>query len=266
MTDRDYSALPGIRRSDLWRISQSPLHYKYYVDNPQPETPALTFGRALHELILTPKSFNDNYTIAPAVDRRTKSGREKWEEFMATRNGRTIIAEDDYKTMLDMRREIYHHPIADMLLTNNDTSTDHETAFVWTDSATGEECKIKVDALSQVDGKPVIVDYKTTESCADHMFERAARRYGYKLQVGMYTEGVWYGKNDLEEYGFVFVAQEKKAPYAIRVYIATEDYIFEGTDLFHEYIGLYHSCKESGKWYGYEGASNTMTELFGEED
>lgn len=266
MTDKDYSALPGIRRSDLFRIAQSPLHYKYYSENPQPETPALTFGRALHELILTPSSWASNYCVAPSVDRRTKTGKDLWQEFMLNRNGRTIITEDDYATMKEMRRAIYHHPLADRFLTNDETSTDHEAAFTWTDADTGEECKIKVDALSHVDGKPVIVDYKTTESCADHMFERAARRYGYKLQVGMYTEGIWYGKRDMEEYGFVFVAQEKKAPYAIRIYIATEDYICEGTDLFHEYIGLYHSCKETGKWYGYEGAFNTMTELFGEED
>lgn len=123
---------------------------------------------------------------------------------------------------------------------------------------------MKVDALATYQGKPYIVDYKTTASCADGAFERSVRKFGYKLQVGMYTEGLWY--NEQEEFGFIFVAQEKTPPYAVRCYIATEDFIYEGTDKFHELMGLYKWCKDNKTWYGYEGASRTMTELFAEED
>lgn len=264
MTDKEYSQLPGIRRSDLWRMAQSPAHFKYYVENPQPETPALTFGSALHELVLTPKTFRDHYAVMPAIDRRTKDGRVQYETFLQYEaKGRTVITQEDFDVMHQMHVALVQNKFAAELLFSDD-SFDHEHAFTWTDRQTGEACKIKVDALAMYQGKPYIVDYKTTASCADGSFERSIRKYGYKLQVGMYTEGIWYDKQ--EEFGFIFVAQEKTPPYAVRCYTANDDFIMEGTDQFHELLGLYKWCKDNKTWYGYEGASGTMTELFGEED
>lgn len=79
----------------------------------------------------------------------------------------------------------------------------------------------------------------------------------------MYTEGVF--QNTFEQYGFAFVAQEKKPPYAVRVYFCTPEFVSQGYDQFRELIGIYHSCKETGVWYGYEGAMDTPAELL-EED
>ena len=79
----------------------------------------------------------------------------------------------------------------------------------------------------------------------------------------MYTEGVF--QNTFEQYRFAFVAQEKKPPYAVRVYICTPEFVQQGYDKFRELIGIYHQCKETGNWYGYEGPENMVTELL-EED
>ena len=103
------------------------------------------------------------------------------------------------------------------------------------------------------------MDYKTTTSCEDGAFERSCRKYGYKLQAGMYTEGV-FNKLLNGDLGFAFVAQEKTPPYAVRVYFCDDGFIEEGTDLFRELIEIYHNCKESGEWPGYEDK-----ELYGDE-
>ena len=127
----------------------------------------------------------------------------------------------------------------------------------WTDEQTGEAVKCRPDCLIEVNGRKYIVDYKTTDSCEDGHFERSCRKYGYKLQAGMYREGVF--QNTLDDYGFVFVAQEKKAPYAVRVYVCSEEFICEGYDQYRELLGLYHHCKEHDNWYGYD-----MADLIGE--
>ena len=120
--------------------------------------------------------------------------------------------------------------------------------------------RAKIVHVGMVDeGKPYIVDYKTTESCENGHFERSAQKYGYQFQAGMYCEGVF--QNTFTEYGFAFVAQEKTPPYASRVYICDADYIKRGYDTFRELIGIYHDCKLSGKWYGYEGADNMPVPL-----
>lgn len=264
MTDAEYAALPGMRRSDLFRIAQSPAHFKYYVENPQPETPALTFGRALHELVLTPKTWRDHYAVMPDIDRRTKDGKVQYETFVQYEaKGRTVISQIDFDVMHEMKVALVQDRFANALLFSDD-SYDHEHVFTWTDRQTDEPCKVKVDALATFNGKPYIVDYKTTASCEGRAFERSVKKYGYKLQAGMYTEALWYDKQD--EYGFIFVAQEKTPPYAVRCYIANDDFICEGTDEFHELMGLYKYCKDNKRWFGYEGAEASMTELFGEEE
>lgn len=76
MTNEEYRAAPGISRSELFRLTQSPLHFKYYQEHPEPETAALKFGTAVHARILEPLKFRDDYESIPKLDRRTKEGRE----------------------------------------------------------------------------------------------------------------------------------------------------------------------------------------------
>ena len=67
-----------------------------------------------------------------------------------------------------------------------------------------------------------------------------------------------------KDVGFVFVAQEKTAPYAVRVYICSDDFLEEGYNLFREAIGIYHECKVNNHYWGYEGPNNDISELLGE--
>lgn len=259
MTDREYREAEGISRSELFKISKTPKHFKYAKEHPaESDTPALLFGRAVHKYILEPEDFDSDVAVLGNIDRRTKAGKEEFAKFQIDNAGKDIISLDDYTQILEMAREVRANPVAAELLKGK-----HEQTFFWTDSETGEKCKCRTDCLTEFEGKKYIVDYKTTDSCEDGHFERSCRKYGYKFQAGMYREGVF--QNTLEEYGFAFVAQEKKAPYAVRVYFCSEEYINQGYDQYREYLGIYHDCKEKNNWYGYEGAMNTPTELL-EED
>lgn len=259
MTNKEYRSKEGISRSELFPIlSKTPKHMKYEQEHPEDgETLALLEGRAIHKMILEPETFNSEFAIAPVCDRRTKEGREKYAEFLDKCEGMDVLTADSFEKVMDMAAAIREDPIAMKFL-----SGIHEKSFFWTDPDTGEKCKVRPDVLTEVDGKKYIVDYKTTDSCADGAFERSVRKYGYKFQAGMYREGVF--QNTFEDYGFAFVAQEKKAPYAARVYICNEDFIQEGYEQFRTAISTYHWCKENDNWYGYEGPENVTSELLGE--
>lgn len=253
----NYDTAEGIRRSDLWVINKSPAHFKYHMEHRnEDESKALIFGRAAHKCILEPDQFYDEFTICPEINRRTKEGRELWQTELdyAKEHGLTMIMDADKFQLNGMREAMLQYPEAVQLLTG-----DHEKEFYWTDDLTREKCKCKVDCLTEYDGKPYIVDYKTTDSCEDGHFERSARKYGYQLQAGMYCEGLF--QNTLEEHGFAFVAQEKTPPYAVRVYICDPEWIKRGYDKFRELIGIYHECKQTGNWYGYEGPDGIPVEL-----
>ena len=259
MSQKAYREAEGISRSELFTISKTPLHFKYEQDNPKEDTKSLLFGRAAHKYILERDDFFNDFAIEPVVDRRTKEGREKFYAFAESLGDKESISMEDYQKILQMYDAIQSNPVAVALLTG-----EHEKDFFWVDDLTGEKCKCRPDCLTQYEGKKYIVDYKTTDSCEDGHFERSCRKYGYKFQSGMYTEGVF--QNTFEQYGFVFVAQEKTAPYAVRVYFCTPEFVAQGYDKFRELIGIYHYCKETGNWYGYEGPENLVTELLEEAE
>ena len=261
MTNKEYRETDGVSRSELFVLfSQTPMHLKYRQENPtEDDTPALAEGRAVHKYILEPDTFFDEFVVAPQCDRRTKEGKEIYNNFVAEAAGKEVIAQDLMDKIMEMTKVLNQNETARKFLTG-----EHEQSFFWTDAKTGEACKVRPDCITEVNGKKYIVDYKTTDSCQDGHFERSVRKYGYKFQAGMYVEGLF--QNTFDEYGFAFVAQEKKAPFAVRVYVCNEDFISEGFEQFRQTLDLYHWCKEHDKWYGYEGADNIITDLVGEGD
>ena len=261
MTNKDYRNAPGVSRSELWQLAKSPLHYKYYLEHPTEETPALLFGSAMHKMALERVEFNKEYAVLPgSIDRRTKRGKELYEEFVDKINGRKVITEEQYVQILEMYEALKENELAWKLLSGG----EHEQSYFWTDPETGIPCKVRPDVVTGFMDKPYIIDYKTTDSCADGHFERSCQRYGYQLQAGMYTEGMF--QNMFQEYGFAFVAQEKTPPYASRVYICDQDFINEGHDQFRTLLGTLKYCTDSGDWYGYEGPDHTASVLGGTEN
>lgn len=254
-----YQDAPGIRRSDLWKINRSPAHFKFAMENETGSTPALRFGIAAHKMMLEPFEFFDEVAVSPDVDRRTKEGKTIWQNWMEANEDKTHITQDELSQIHDMEAALQRNRLAVDLLTGI-----HEQEFYWTDQVTGEKCKCKCDCLTNYNGRNYIVDYKTTESCEPGAFERSCRKYGYKFQAGMYTEGVF--ANTFDEYGFAFVAQEKNPPYSVRVYFCTDEFIAEGQDQFRDLIGLYHECKETDTWPGYDHDGKEYATLYGDDE
>lgn len=258
MTQKEYRSDESISRSELFPIFESPQKMKYLMENPdEKESLALLEGRAAHKEILEPDTFVDEFIVAPQCDRRTTEGKKIYAEFLTKAEGKDVLTADSYQKIKDMAAAIRQNELAVKFLKGI-----HETSYFWTDPDTGEKCKVRPDCIADVDGKKYIVDYKTTDSCADGRFERSVRKYGYKFQAGMYREGVF--QNTFEDYGFAFVAQEKTAPYAVRVYICSDEFIQEGYEQFRTAIAKYHWCKENNNFYGYEGPDNEPSELVGE--
>lgn len=251
MTD-SYDTLEGIRRSDLWEIRKTPLHF--YQRSAKVITPALRFGIAAHMALLEPLKFSDTYKVEPTVDRRTKEGRRIYNAVLdSLQEGQELISQQDYDTIRDMRDAVLEHPTAQEFL----NGFYPEQIYQWHDHETGELCKMKADIVTAYHGKPFIIDYKTTNSCADGDFEHSARRYGYHVQAAMYSEG--YFANTYQDPGFAFIAQEKTAPYAVRVYFCDPYFVQQGKEEYHRLMQIYHYCRERNQWPGYPDA-----ELLGE--
>lgn len=258
MTEKEYRSHPAISRSELWKMHESPEHFKEYMDNPIEPTKALIFGQVVHKLLLEPDDFANEFICGPNVKRNTKEGKEAWARFTEENAGKTIISADDYWIASAMTIKVRAIPnCADLL------KGQHEVPYFWTDEDTGEDCKCRVDCITQIGESTVIVDYKTASSAETNAFMKDdVYKYGYHFQAAMYTEGVMRALGLTKRPEFTFIVQEKKPPFSVNVINVTEDVMLYGLDTFRELIGTYHSCKETGYWYGYLGPFGEANETY----
>ena len=257
MTEQEYNQHEGIRRSDLWKIRESPEKYLWSIGHPEPPTPALVFGAMVHKMLLEPLSFSNEYAVAPNVNRRTKDGKEAWQRFSEENAGKTIVSTADFDQADDMVNAVMSHPIAQKLLGGK-----AEMPIFWTDEDTGELIKCRLDMLTELDGNPVVVDYKTAGNAQTDVFDRKIFDLGYHVQAYMYTEAAMHELNLTERPDFIFIVQEKKPPYSVNVIRVSEEVMTHGMDTFRELIGILHQCLETGYFPGYNGPMDEVNETY----
>lgn len=254
MTEKEYNQAPGIRRSLLWELRKSPAHLKWRMDNPPEATPALIFGQALHAAVLTPEDYGSQFAVMPNVDRRTKAGREAWDAAGAQAQGRTQIAFDWAEQIAAMVQAVRGNPMAARLLDG-----PHETSYFWADTLTGEACKCRTDAETDIGNMHLIVDLKSCQDASTDAFMRDALHYGYDVQAAMYTDG--YKAVTGREASFVFIAVEKNPPYAVNILQADTLFMQHGQDRYRHLLGLYHECRQRNQWPGYTGFDGDIASL-----
>ena len=233
-----YENIKAVNKSTLWEMRKSPLHYWHLIhDTPKEDTAAMKFGRAIHAYLLDPVEFSERYAVAPECDRRTKEGKAIWAELMES--GKEVISAADMEAI--QRMEVEFEPVRKKWLTDVQT----ELPLTWTDDETGVECKGRLDALSS----EWIIDYKTTTDASTNAFTREAIRYGYDLQAAMYMDAA--KANGYTPKGFIFIAQEKNAPYLINVIRAGDAFLDRGRWIMMDLLQKYKECRDSDTWPGY---------------
>lgn len=243
MTNAEYHAHPAVSKSDLDAVHRSPMHYLYRRENPQQPTSALLTGSVVHKMVLEPETFAEEYIAAPAIDRRTKAGKEEYAAFEQEAAGKIIVPKDMIVLAGNIAEAISHHKKARALLSGGKAETSH----FWTDIRTGIECKCRPDYLRS----GFCVDLKTTQDASPEAFEKAAYNYRYYVQAHWYLQGLKQcGVTDAED--FVFVAVEKEPPYAVAVYFADELMLALGEREARADLDLLSACKNTGLYHGYD--------------
>jgi hypothetical protein len=246
----DYRAVDGVSKSDLDLIARSPAHYQQEKATPSVPTAAMLFGTALHAAVLEPAVFDQQYVVAPNVDRRTKAGKEAWEEFEASLNGRSLVDGKDLATINAMAAAIASHPTASSLLSGGVA----EQSCFWINSGTRELCKCRPDYIRE-DG--IIVDLKTTTDASLDPFMRSAYTYRYHVQAAMYIAGVRMTTGKAT--AFVIIAIEKTPPYAIACYMADSNMLEAGHKEFVRNLRTYAECRQANQWPGYPQSIQSLS-------
>lgn len=257
-TNKDYhSDLTAISKSRLAKMSVCPQYFKWCEDNPEEKTEDLIVGSAFHKLVLEPETFGVDFVVMPLIDKRTKQGKEIYEQFLISSQGRDIITQEQYETICSMRDSVLSNKYAVALLKGY-----HEHSFYAQDNLTKEFIKVRPDCYRKVQDRIVITDLKSCRSAVTEDFMRDVVKFSYDLQAYMYSFAVSIVLNiPLENIDFVFIAVEKKAPFMMNILQADQYVLQRGEALFREYLGNYHECKETNNWWGLNGKHNIINNL-----
>lgn len=260
ITEEQYRTHPAISRSELAKIAESPEKFQYSKNNPTESTPALVFGAAAHKYILEPESFFDEYAVWDGPAKNTKAGKDAWSEFISRNMGKIIIPFDgergnNFQTIKGMAEALKRNQLAMDII----HCGEHEESFFWKDELTGIELKCRTDIRGELNGFPLIADYKTTSDASPSGFGHSCKKYMYDFQTGFYSTGV--EKVTGIPHMFAFIAQEKEPPYASAVYFVGEEMADDGVNLFRVLLGTYKDCSDTGNWYGYEGKFDAQMDV-----
>lgn len=253
MSNDDYHACTEISKSGLDKIAMSPAHYKYYKENGTKETAALTFGRAIHTMVLEPEKAAQEIIVLPDSWLSKKecgvSIEDQKEDFRHKHQHKAILSADQMDTANGMLKAIEAHAAARYILRKNKGKA--EVSVFWTDEETRIDCRARFDWLLD---NGMICDLKSTGCAKPGIFDRSAFEYRYHVQAAFYMEGFRRAFGH-EPAGFVFIAAEKEAPYPVCVYQSTDDFIELGRHEYRRDLLVYKQCLDSGKWPAYPDVS-----------
>ena len=238
-----YHMSPGVSSSTIRRFGQSQLHALHETIE---DSHALRFGTAAHALIVEgEKVFNETVaclTGSPYTN-ANKSLKKDYES-----RGLTVISASDRDKIYAMNRALL--PEGRKLLNpNNDEypsryfDSPNEIAIFWEED--GVLLKVKSDVIRHPVDSPYspntisIIDYKTTQSCSIESFTSSIRKYQYDLQASWYKRG--YEKAGFKVDSFIFVAQEKKEPFASKIFTMKADDLASGWDHLSNLVSQYKS-------------------------
>lgn len=240
----DYHMIDMASSHRLGLLKRSPAHLKHSIDFVKAPTKALIIGEAIHTAVLEPEIFLDTYAELPKFDARTKEGKAKRDEFTAQAGLRTVLDQDDYRTVVNTSQAVLSHPLASSIIA---CATAREVTGIFKDPITGVMCKLRADALC--DNHSMIFDLKTTQDASAKEFEKSIFNFGYHRQGAFYLDGCKALGKTFDHY--TIIAVEKEPPFACAVYRLKDEAIELGRKENQALMQVYAECLKNNAWPSY---------------
>lgn len=226
----------SLSHSGAKEILRSPEHYRWRLDHPEHKD-VFDFGSAAHALVLD-RGIESIY-VAPFDNWQTKLAQT--ERKLAREDGLSPILPKDWAVVCDMAEKLAGHSLAMDLLSEGQP----EVSAYAIHTPTGVLRRCRFDYLTDEFG----VDYKSTVTSEPHAFVRNAATLKYHVQHPWYLDLARDLGHQLR--GFLFIAQEKEAPYTVTVIELPAALVEAGRVLTEIALERYAAAIKSDRWPGY---------------
>ena len=245
LAEDTYHAHPALSSTGARKLMppSCPALFKHERDNGRPPKRSFDLGHAGHLYVL---GRGARIVTVDADDWRTKDARQARDEARAV-GAVPLLAHEDAEARV-MAAALKEHPLAAALL----AAGEPEQSLFWTDEQTGVPCRARLDLLPEArrGSRFIVTDYKTCASAERDAVRRSMASYGYHQQAAWYLEAVRaLGLHDRP--AFVFIFQERAAPYLVNVVELTADALALGAALNHEARQTFAECTANDHWPGY---------------
>lgn len=249
LPESDYFAHPALSCSEakLLLPPSCPAKYMWRKLNPPDSKKQFDFGHAAHNVALGEGA---EIMVIEADSWRTKAAQEL--QALAYETGKVPLLVKDYETVTAMADALRLHPVAGKIFANAADRGVSERSFFWRDDEFGIDRRCRVDWGVYEGARILLFDYKTANSAEPDAFSHAVRDYNYHMQDPFYRDGV-AARFDAspDDIGFVFVVQEKSAPYIVQVYELDDDARRVGNAKNRTAMEVFAECRARGEWPEY---------------
>lgn len=217
LPEDEYHARPELSSTQARWLLESPAHYRWKKDHPQPRKDAFDLGTAVHTKVLGVGAAAIGYPEEHLTDSgrvSTKAATVLWEAEQRTA-GLIILSESDLRKVDGMAEAVLRHPTARAVL---EQAVRREASVFATDPETGVAERARFDFLPELGAKnPIAGDVKTTAKEASFDgFMKSVLNFGYDVQEGHYDLTLLHAIG--EQIPFVFIVVETAAPHFVGIH------------------------------------------------
>lgn len=245
MPEAEYHAHPALSASGAKRLLPPgcPALYKWERDHPV-HRDVFDFGSAAHAVVL---GAGADIKVIDAPDWRSKAARDDRDAIREA--GHTPILAHEWAQVQAMAEAIKDHPIASALL--DPWHGKPEVSAFWHDTTHGVDRRCRFDWLPEArDGRLVIPDYKTAQTAEPKAFAQSAANFGYHMQAAWYMDTA-HALELGDDLAFVFIVQEKTAPYLVTLCELDTEAIRIGRERNDRALQVFAECTATDTWPSY---------------
>lgn len=231
------------------KLLDSPARFKWEQEHREPKK-AFDFGHAAHGKVLgkgLPVAVIPDEFLASNGAASTAKAKAFIAE--ARERGDVPLKPDEAAVIDAMAAKLTEHSVASRLLSDGVA----EQSMFWRDEETRIMLRGRTDWLTKLaSGRPCVADYKTTARSANpERFRWEARDFDYHMQDCQYREGLDVLTG--EQHAFLFIVQEKTAPYLVSVVELDDDARDIGAQRNRVARRIYLDCRTRDQWPAFPG-------------